>query len=195
MNKLDRRVVRTRRALREALIELALENGYEEISIRDLTERACIGYATFFRHYKSKDQLLSEVMRDTIYEFVEAARAAETLYDESLAIYRMLDRHRDTVSVGLSLPVDHPVAKPLWDEATGIVAELYSARDEETIPMEVSVNHVINSVAALFRWWLSEGNEYSPEQMATMQSELIIKVTESVALHHRSEGLRQVFPG
>lgn len=195
MKKLDRRVVRTRRAIGDALIGLAREKEYDSISVRDITQRADVGYATFFRHYKSKDEVLTNRLRGMIDVFLQEAREAKTLHEESLAMYTVLHDHREVVSLGLSLPKEHPAVKPLWDEAIEIVAELYLPRDEDTIPMAASVNHVINSVAALINWWLSEGDEYSPEQMATMQSELIIKVTETVALDHRVQRLRDKVHG
>ena len=58
----DRRVERTENLLANALIALSLEKGYEAITIRDITERADIGYATFYRHYHDKDELLAEVV-------------------------------------------------------------------------------------------------------------------------------------
>ena len=52
--KEDRRVTRTRKLLTEALISLSLEKGYEAVTIRDITDRAGVGYATFFRHIRRK---------------------------------------------------------------------------------------------------------------------------------------------
>lgn len=60
MKKPDRRVIRTRRALAYALIMLALEQGCESLTIRMVTERAVVGYSTFYRHYQSLDDLLAQ---------------------------------------------------------------------------------------------------------------------------------------
>ena len=46
----------------------------------------------------------------------------------------------------------------------------------------------------LFRWWLTDGQAYSIEQMAIIQDELVVKVTESVALSHRSKTSRNSLP-
>lgn len=54
----DRRVGRTRRALKEALLELIRERGYEKVSIREVTERANVGRSTFYSHFASKEDLL-----------------------------------------------------------------------------------------------------------------------------------------
>lgn len=55
---LDPRIRRTRAYLREALIELVLEEGYQNLTIKDMTDRACLNRSTFYRHYQDKDDLL-----------------------------------------------------------------------------------------------------------------------------------------
>src|SRR5687767_2937303 len=59
-NKIDRRIQRTCQALRAALLELIKEKGYDSISIEEITERANVGRATFYLHYKDKEDLLLE---------------------------------------------------------------------------------------------------------------------------------------
>lgn len=67
----DRRVRRTQHLLAKALIDLTLEKGYETVTIRDITERADIGYATFFRHYHAKDELLKDVLEVVLTELID----------------------------------------------------------------------------------------------------------------------------
>ena len=62
---IDKRSNRTRQALTNALISLTLEKNYDNVTVRDLAERADIGYATFFRHFTDKDALLADVLEDT----------------------------------------------------------------------------------------------------------------------------------
>src|SRR5438128_10811647 len=67
----DRRIRRTQHLLAKALIALTLEKGYEAVTIRDITERADIGYATLFRHYGDKDELLQDVLDVVSAELVD----------------------------------------------------------------------------------------------------------------------------
>ena len=55
--KTDRRIQRTRQSLRTALLTLIKEKGYDAISIEEITERANVGRATFYLHYKNKEDL------------------------------------------------------------------------------------------------------------------------------------------
>lgn len=71
MNKqiTDRRIRKTKRLLREALIELMSEKSLEHITIKDLTERADLNRGTFYLHYcdiydlleQSENEILEEI--------------------------------------------------------------------------------------------------------------------------------------
>jgi AcrR family transcriptional regulator len=54
----DRRVRRTRRELRDALIALILERGWEAVSVQQVCERADVGRSTFYVHFADKEELL-----------------------------------------------------------------------------------------------------------------------------------------
>jgi AcrR family transcriptional regulator len=56
----DRRIGRTRRALKEALTALVLEKGYDSLTVEELTQRADLSRTTFYLHYRDKEQLLLE---------------------------------------------------------------------------------------------------------------------------------------
>ena len=58
--KLDRRTSRTRRQLRNALMDLILERGYNAVTVEDITDRADLGRTTFYLHYRDKERLLIE---------------------------------------------------------------------------------------------------------------------------------------
>src|SRR5512143_1854069 len=64
--KLDPRVVRTRQMLREALVACILDKGYDAISIQDITNRAGLRRATFYLHYRDKDELMFSLIRDML---------------------------------------------------------------------------------------------------------------------------------
>src|ERR1700743_1796630 len=62
----DARMLRTRKALRSALLALLERKQLDQISVRDIVAEARIGYATFFRHHASKEDLLNEIAADQV---------------------------------------------------------------------------------------------------------------------------------
>src|ERR1700757_4385308 len=99
----DARVVRTRQALRQAMVELADELPQDAITVRAITARAGVGYATYFRHYADQEALLADVAGRLTQEFLGrvrplleqkdrrgAARSLCGFVQEHLALYRSL---------------------------------------------------------------------------------------------------------
>ena len=60
----DLRVRRTQKAIRTAFFELIKENGFEHISVKDITNRAQISRNTFYLHYSDKYDLFNKICDD-----------------------------------------------------------------------------------------------------------------------------------
>ena len=58
--KIDRRVVKTRIALRESMMLLMVEQGWDDLSVQAICDKANVGRSTFYLHYPSKNDLLLE---------------------------------------------------------------------------------------------------------------------------------------
>jgi len=54
----DRRVKRTRGAVRDALLTLIIERGWDGFSVQDLCERANVGRSTFYTHFADKEEVV-----------------------------------------------------------------------------------------------------------------------------------------
>lgn len=54
----DRKKLQTREALRGAAIRLALEHGYQALTVEAITEAADVSVRTFFNYFASKDEAL-----------------------------------------------------------------------------------------------------------------------------------------
>lgn len=68
----DRRVLRTRKAIREALLKLMEEQDFQKISIAAIAREADIDRKTFYLHYQSPDEVLDEIIREEANHTVEA---------------------------------------------------------------------------------------------------------------------------
>ena len=80
---MDARKVKSREALATALLALLEDKGLEEISVRELTARAGVGYATFFRHYTGLDDLLRDLSSDAVTDFLALADRKSTRLNSS----------------------------------------------------------------------------------------------------------------
>ena len=62
----DLRSRRTKRHLREALVELIAEHGYEAVTVVEICERAMVHRTTFYKHYPGKPELLADVLDERL---------------------------------------------------------------------------------------------------------------------------------
>ena len=185
MNMTDRRVIRTRKALGESLLSLTLAHGYEDLTVKDITRYAQVGYATFYRHFKSKDELLRHIMLSLIDEIRSEMASAKNVYQEAVCVFSDIRKRRSAYQVFLSLPRDNRVRKTVWLEIAKFVTERYGPIDGSTVPYEVAVNHVIETFLELIRWYLKHDDEYSPEDLAAIHMELIVRASKHVTLEPR----------
>lgn len=62
----DLRVIKTKKLIRNSFIELSKKISYQKISIKDLCDKAMINRNTFYLHYQNKDDLVKEIVSETI---------------------------------------------------------------------------------------------------------------------------------
>lgn len=182
MEKTDRRIVRTRRLLGEALLELIQEQTFDSITIRDITDRADIGYATFFRHYDSKEDLLSEQLEQIIRQLEEVVGEYTDDYfqREGTLFYQHLQENELLYRGLLGGHVNVQVVRRLRDTLAGIIRlhmEGNAEGVELRVPLEIAVNHMAASVLEMAAWWLENDMPYSPEDMGRYYEILIVQAT------------------
>jgi AcrR family transcriptional regulator len=70
--RVARKREQARRRLVEAAIELIAAKGVEGLRLRELAERADIGFGSFYSHFASKDELVEAVVREYVATATEA---------------------------------------------------------------------------------------------------------------------------
>ena len=183
--KVDPRVRRTRRMLRDALVSLILEKDYASISIKEITARAEVAYITFFRHFESLDQLLMEVLDEGLAELrshIETlAKQSEpsALEVEGRLIFEYIKQKADLFRILLkSQSVTRVRKKVILDIAVVFqksCAPLAKSNNQMTI--KIMSNHIATSLLSLIEWWLENNMNPSPVEMGKVYKSLIIDST------------------
>lgn len=177
--KQDRRVTRTRQLLRDALVALILEKGYENIYVTDITDRANVSRATFYLHFKDKEELLTRSLYAVFDELVEQIGdlTAETLmtFDAPMrrAPFEHASRHRDLYRVALiskhSVPaVSDSVREYVSRQIERQLKNILPA-DNQRVPLPIVANYIAGAQLAMISWWLEQDEgAYSAAYMAEM---------------------------
>lgn len=178
MEKTDRRIKRTQKLLQEALVSLTLEKGYDSVTIRQITERADVGYATFFRHYSDKDALLADVLVAMKDEFIGLLQPHSTATDPErtgVLIFEYVYNNADLCRVLLNSTETMALLRPLQEMGMKENQELFDNVSADSIPPEVAIYHMMTSLMMMIRWWLENDMPYPPVRMGQIAAELIIK--------------------
>lgn len=79
----DLRVRRTQKAIKHALLELIEEEGFEKITVKDITDKAEISRNTFYLHYEDKydltNKMCDELMRKLFFATGKQLRREQRL--------------------------------------------------------------------------------------------------------------------
>jgi len=198
--KVDRRVNRTRRALRDAFFALILEKGYEAVTVEEITNQADLGRTTFYLHYRDKEDLLMESIGELVDDLVEQmshlplgdwkldlsvsnsqAPPAITLPFQHVAqnarLYRIILRGEGNFSISERL-------REIIVQASGEIIQVMLEKERLAInpqlPLEVFMNYLAAAWLGLITWWLEKEMPYTPEQMATMFQMMFIRGARDV---------------
>jgi AcrR family transcriptional regulator len=183
--KVDPRVRRTRRMLRDALVSLILEKDYASITIKEITERADVAYITFYRHFESLDQLLMEVLDEGLTELMShietLAKQSENsaIETEGRLIFEYIEQKADLFRILLKSQSVTRIRKKVIRNITTVFQKacLPLARSGNPLTIAITSNHIATSLLALIEWWLENNMKPAPAQMGQVYKSLIIDST------------------
>ncbi|HLG89045.1 MAG TPA: TetR/AcrR family transcriptional regulator [Alphaproteobacteria bacterium] len=171
----DPRVAKTRAALAQAVLELAAEKSFADITITEIAERAGVGYASFFRHYRDKDALLTDVadtMVDDLLAIIVPALRDEDTRSASIAICRYVESNRLITRALLAGGAETQVHRHIITRAIGDQQAPRASRTE--VPREMIVTHAVAASLGLLSWWLEHGPDISAETMGDAIDRLVM---------------------
>ncbi len=176
LNRQERRRQHTREGIQLATLTLLQEIGYADLSVRAITDRADIGYGTFYVHYADKD--------DAVWDVIYALAETERLKTESeladvpypLKEYRSWVRmftyaHQNRASFmqffgpqGSATLTARYLDYLMHIHEENLRAGRYSAGLD--LPPDFLANFMAGGLMRLFQWWLADLDSAAPEEMA-----------------------------
>jgi AcrR family transcriptional regulator len=159
-------VQRTQQLLRDALLALIREKGFEPLSVQDIIDRANVGRATFYAHFENKEDLLVsglEGFRTAIKErqrrlLQEATGPDDRAFLFGHDLFTHVDAHRDVframVGKHSGAVVQRLVQKILVELVREDVKAVRSRGGGGTAPAEAAVQFIANGLWGLLAWWM-----------------------------------------
>ncbi len=113
------RTSRITQKMHEALLSLMQEKDYLDITVSDLTRRAGVARASFYRHYNSVADVVDEYIKGIEENIIHYAVPVLTS-DDKEAIITMLTKFYDVVRTR-----DHPVLQTLRENRQFLISKIH----------------------------------------------------------------------
>lgn len=177
--KTDRRVLYTKMFLKESLLDLMKEKPVDKITPTELCRKANINRNTFYSHYYTVRDVLSEIETDFSAQIIDSLRSQFHAEDMEISqmlkeICRIIYTQKDFCKVLLSKNGDGAffeyvisAGKPVI--MTGWRSEGVSLDEDE---MEMLFAFIVNGSIALIKKWAASDMTEQPEKIAVMLEQI-----------------------
>ena len=178
----DRRVKKTKRQLRQALMHLMTEKPFRSISVRELADRADINRGTFYIHYKDVGDLLQQLEDEMAERLITVcckhahSSGEDSAFPYLADLYHFAKDNADLCLVLLGPNGDRAYTERicgilrdhfLWD----FVARFYAGDPER---LSYFCHFIVSGNLSLTLEWLQGGAEETPEEMAALAGTIIM---------------------
>lgn len=178
--KEDHRVRRTRDRLGDAMVELLLQKPFDDITVQDLLKRAGVSRATFYTHYRDKNDLFLsdaeeffEAMATALSRFGDKSERVAPVQEffahvgEMRSFYSALlesGRLRDVMELG-----QEHCARGIEQRLT----EIPRARQSLLKRRNAIAHGLAGNLFSLLTWWIQHGMTLSAEEMDSLFHTLV----------------------
>jgi AcrR family transcriptional regulator len=183
----DRRVNKTRKALKEALADLILEKGYEGVTVQDVIDRADVGRSTFYAHFVDKDDLLMAILADLDVPGPDASswQSDDPAFGWTLELFRHFGSGRRLFKAVASSQsgalARRETTQRLEDLARAELTRLHAGRKLDAFKLEVVVRFLVGTFIGFMDWWLRDENrQLSAEQVDQSFRSLVLPGVSNV---------------
>lgn len=198
VSQTDRRVRKSKQALKETLIALMREREFKEISITDLVRGADLNRGTFYKHYRDTEQLLAETVEDAMIDLIASFRepylradpfVLKELTAPGIKIFEHVHRH----AAFYTLIVESQALPGLADRICGVIKELSlhdleASDDNPRIDRELYAGYQAYAIWGMILAWIKGGYTHSPDYMAGQLLEYIRSRPAEVV--YRTDGFK-----
>lgn len=188
----DRRIGKTREAIKDAMFSMLQEKQYSKITIQDIIDRANVGRSTFYSHFETKEDLLFccienqlEMLNQYIVDYIEREGNSPKL----LSVVELFEhiKENNKIMKGLmkadSSDIFFEKVQAYWNSK--IEENLKSKMSEDTvprIPLVILANHISSTLIHLLKWWMNNKMPYTSAQMDQYFQELVNPVIRIMML-------------
>lgn len=177
MQKENRRIMLTKRMLRDALIELLKEKDIYHISIKELCDRADLNRTTFYKYYGSQFDLLTDMESDIITFINKTVRKNQANIETIIQILcEYLESNLEFARLLINNNIDPSFPEKLF--SLEVVKESFLKNffgRYDSIETEYLFNFITYGSFKIICMWVNREERESPKELAAMIKKITMK--------------------
>lgn len=181
----DRRVRKSKRAIKQAFIQLLKENNLDRITIQQISDLADVNRGTFYLNYEDKYALLDEMENEQIEKikgFVDirkmdlSTKTSDRFIEEFANkiiknVITHIEHNMEFYQVILNLERKSQIEEQLADIVRSNIKHLIGNKDNVFgIPENYYLSYVVGSMMSMIKYWVSDENRVSVEELVNYVS-------------------------
>ena len=191
MNKVDRRVQKTRQILQKAIVDLVVEKGFESIKVQDILDKANVGRTTFYAHYQNKGELLHEcfaevhiILEEHLSGLSAVSRRSRDIKmnsDFTLKLFKFAEKNAQLYKALLKQQdLSGFINDSLVAQLNKPVKDWLTREKNSSIPAEIVIHYFISAFFGVLKWWVNHDIPCPAEEIDGYFKQLALPLLKSI---------------
>lgn len=172
MSKVDRRILKSQKSIKKAVIELMSEKSFDDITIQDISDRADLSRKTFYLRYVDKYDLLDKLIEEHINELRKACEIEMELDLDYIEGYQIWFEFFEKNHLFFSTMISSKGAPTFRNRFLEFIIEEVKGEVNTTegknreFNEDVFIQFFSSAFVGLIEWWFKNGMPVPPRTMA-----------------------------
>lgn len=182
--KIDLRVIKTKKAIKSAFLELMREEGFVSINVKKIIELAEINRGTFYIHYTDKYDLLNKIEEELLSSLLEITNASpynefkseHTNWEEFHTFFALFVKYvyeQGELFTLLQSEKGDPAFMSKFYEMCRTVWEKHQISGRLSIPQNYALTALISMTSSLMLEWVKGGFQETQEEFMQILFKII----------------------
>lgn len=171
----DRRITKTRRAIKEALKALIMEKDSAKITITEVAQKADIDRKTFYLHYATINDIIRDFSKERLHE-LEVALREKDFFGNSFDIDLLFGTLNSFISDDLEFYrhlARNPGFSSFWEEARGVVKDSFMEALERELGskrkgLDIYAEYFASGTIEAYLKWFRGESDVSQEELGAI---------------------------
>ena len=199
--KTDIRVIKTKKAIREATLSLLAKKNIDDISITELALTAQINRKTFYNYYQNVYQVIDEIENETVEKFASAIKSTDWFNGDELDFHKVffcvtqsvrdnMEFFRYLLNISKTSIVIVKVETTLKERAKKYFKKYLDIDDDL---LALALDYVVSGMFSVFRRWLQSGQKMSIDEVTESVGRMSLGSINAILEAHHLETKKLTF--